>query len=146
MRTTSAVVEYDLSGQPRMTSVVVDNDLGCQLRTTSVVANYDHGGELYASVGLVQACPNHLLIENVLLMLITTCTILNHACSDQGGYVRSNTKDSGSKERRDHWQEVHRQRVRLIQQQESDDCHSQSLGLVKLSSVMQLNYYEAPLQ
>ena len=53
--------------------------------------------------------------------------------------MRSNTESSGSEERREHWQEVHRQRVRLM---ESDDHRSQSLDS-QLSSVMQLDSREA---
>ena len=42
-------------------------------------------------------------------------------------------RSSSSKERREHQREVHRQRVRLIRQQESDDHRSQSLGLAEWS-------------
>ena len=52
-----------------------------------------------------------------------------------------------SEERREHWQEVHRQRVRLIRRQESDDRHYQSLGLAEWSAQqrvkMQLDSHEA---
>ena len=43
-------------------------------------------------------------------------------------------RSSSSEERRQHRWEVHRQRVRLIQQQESDDCRSQSLRLAEWSA------------
>ena len=61
-------------------------------------------------------------------------------------YVRMQQhRSSSSKERSEHWWEVHRQRVRLIRQQKSDNRHSQSLGLAnsQLSSVMQLNSRKA---
>ena len=48
-----------------------------------------------------------------------TCTAIQNSCSEK---------------RREHWQEVYRQRVRLIRLQESDDCHSQSPGLAKWSN------------
>ena len=44
------------------------------------------------------------------------------------------TQKRGSEERRGHRLEVHRQQVRLIRQQESDDRRSQSLGLAKWSA------------
>ena len=40
-------------------------------------------------------------------------------------------RSSGSKERREHRREVHRKRVRVICQQESDDRRSQCLGLAE---------------
>ena len=47
---------------------------------------------------------------------------------------RLRDRSSGSEERREHWQEVHRRRVRLIRQQETDDHRSQSHGLAKQSA------------
>ena len=57
--------------------------------------------------------------------------------------MHSNTKAVVAR-RRECWWEVHRQRVRLIWQLESDDCRSQSLGLTsQQSSVLQLDSREA---
>ena len=52
------------------------------------------------------------------------------ACGEDG-YVCSNTKSVVARKGREYWWEVHRQwvPVRLIRQLESDDRHSQSLGL-----------------
>ena len=59
-----------------------------------------------------------------------------------------NRVSSDSRERREHQREVRRQQVRLIRQQESDDCRSQSHGLAErvndqLSSIMPLDLREA---
>ena len=53
-------------------------------------------------------------------------------------------RSSSSKERREHWREIHRQRVRLIQQQESDDRHSQSLGLAEWSAELRVKCNSIP--
>ena len=53
-------------------------------------------------------------------------------------------RSSGSKEKREHQWEVHRQRVRLIQQQKSDNHRSQSLGLAERSAELKLHMYSIP--
>ena len=53
-------------------------------------------------------------------------------------------RSSSSEERRQHRWEVHRQRVRLIQQQESDDRHSQSLRLAEWSAEQRIKHTSIP--
>ena len=46
----------------------------------------------------------------------------------------SNTEAVIARRGRERWREVHRQQVKLIRQLESDDRHSQSLGLTEQSA------------
>ena len=62
------------------------------------------------------------------------CNMMESPCREAAVIRKATyaaTQKSGSEERRGHWWKVHPQRVRLIRQQESDDCCSQSLGLIE---------------
>ena len=56
------------------------------------------------------------------------------ACREAAAIRVQQHRSSSSEKRREHQREVHQQWVRLIQQQESDDCRSQSLGLPEQST------------
>ena len=55
-------------------------------------------------------------------------------------------RSSSSEERREHRREVYRQRVRLIRQQESDEYHSQSLGLAEWSAEQRVKCNSIPVR
>ena len=64
----------------------------------------------------------------------TTTVACREAAASREATCAATQKYISGAEWREHQREVHRQRVRLIQQQESDDRHSQSLGLTEQST------------